>query len=152
MAAYFMTGRVYQAFADKLYAVEVPESIQNDPDLVDAYQIELEDFASRFEDEAVTNWEVAIEIARRTGVVNEWTISIIRELNRYRGAEYPLFKEEPEHLQVDVISPPPPLAPSLRVTPSRGGDGFDQVPGEGLEDLDDLDGDDDFGDDGLEEL
>jgi cellulose synthase operon protein C len=151
MAAYFMTGRIYQAFADKLYAVPVPDF--GDPVMEEAYQLELEDFASAFEDEAVSNWRVAIELARRTGLVNEWTIAIIRELNRYLGAEFPLYKEAQEFVQRRVISPPPPLVPDvppprdLEIVPRRrgGGRGFD----DGLEELDDLDDTED--DDGVDE-
>jgi len=103
MAAYFMVGRVYQAFADKVYAVPPPEF--DDPTMEEAYLLELEDFASRFEDEAVENWRVAMAVASQTGIVNEWTIAIIRELNRYLGEEFPLYKEERDFVQHEIISP-----------------------------------------------
>lgn len=107
MAAYFMVGRIYQAFADKMYSVPIPDEIADDDLMVEAYQLELEDFASRFEDEAVANWRVAIEVARNIGIVNEWTIRTIRELNRYLGTEFPLYKEEREYVEERIISPLP---------------------------------------------
>jgi hypothetical protein len=123
MAAYFMIGRVYQAFADKLYQVPIPESIALDEDLSFAYQMELEDAASRFEDEAVANWQVAMEVARQTGIVNEWTNATIRELNRYLGGEFPLYKEEPEFIQTDWFSPPDLIVPDAVL----GGDDMSEL-------------------------
>ena len=159
MAAYFMLGRIYQAFADKLYTVPIPEEIADDPDLSDVYQMELEDVASQFEDEAVSNWQVAMEVARQTGIVNEWTIRIISELNRYLGSEFPLFKEEIEFMQLDVISPLPLSAPEgveVESPAPRGrdvdvldDDEFDDLGGDGGPDSDEFD---DSGFDDLDDL
>ena len=118
MAGYYMVGRIYQAFADKMYAVPIPEECLADPVCEEAYIIELEDIAYRFEDEAVANWRVAMTVARELGIVNEWTIQTLRELNRYLGAEFPLFKEEQEFIQTDNYAPLPLLLPE----PVEGGD------------------------------
>ncbi|MCA9563965.1 MAG: tetratricopeptide repeat protein, partial [Myxococcales bacterium] len=167
VAALFMQGRIYQSFADKLYAAPIPEEIANDDDLAMGYQIELEDVALRFEDEAIASWEVSIGLVRDMGIVNDWTIRLVRELNRYRGSEYPLYKEEPELVQELVISPTMFAVPEGLQAPemdgSSGGsdDGWDDVPddggsnGGGWDDLpaDDGAGDsgDDWGDDGSDD-
>jgi len=143
LAAYYMVGRVYQAFADKLYAVPIPDEIADDEDLAFAYQLELEDVASRFEDEAVANWRVAMEVGSQSGLVNEWTISTIRELNRYLGSEFPLFKEEPDFVQHNVISPMPMMTLTGSATMEAplnedlDSGGTDDLPPDSVEDLDD---------------
>lgn len=164
LAAYYMVGRVYQAFADKLYAVPIPDEIADDEDLAFAYQLELEDVASRFEDEAVANWRVAMEVGSQSGLVNEWTISTIRELNRYLGSEFPLFKEEPDFIQHNVISPMPMMTPEgaarvdQPVTEDLDTGTSDDSPPDTVEDLDDSpvedldDGFEDFDDQEFDDL
>ncbi|MBN1946290.1 MAG: tetratricopeptide repeat protein [Bradymonadales bacterium] len=140
MAAYFMIGRVYQAIADKLYAAPVPAEIAEDEVMAEAYQMELEEFASQFEDEAVENWRVAMVVGQELAIVNEWTIATIRELNRYLGSEFPLYKEEPVFFQTRIFSPPPLVGmdgrflTAPRVVPSRSPRGG-TPPQPGIEEL-----------------
>ena len=110
-AAYYMIGRVHQSLADRLYEVPVPPEIG--PLDLEPFLRERERVIDRFEEEAIENWQFAAELARETGIVNEWTIDTLRELNRYLGDEFPLFREEIEMLQDAIISPLPVSGPPV---------------------------------------
>ena len=109
IAAYNRAGHVYQSFADTLWALPLPDDCDN---LEVCYSVEREQVMYRLEDEAVENWRFAVEIARETGIVNEWTIDTIRQLNRHLGDEFPLHREEIEYLQDAIISPVPMSGPT----------------------------------------
>lgn len=104
VAAYVMIGHVYLAYADKLYSACIGE-------LDCGFRDELEETISRCEDAAIEHWIVAIEVAGRDGLVNEWTERANQALNRFLGDDYPIFYEEAEHLQQDHVTPLPLLLP-----------------------------------------
>lgn len=113
--AYFMRGRVYQRMADILYQLPIPEALAEDPFAEEEYIAAIEDFASQYEDAAVKEWEVAYPIMQKIGVVNTCTIDTTRQLNRYRGSDYPVLSEPIDPLVNNLVSPqvflPTPSAP-----------------------------------------
>ena len=115
VCGYFMRGRVFQRMADLLYQLPIPESLAEDPFLEEQYISFVEEGASGYEDAAVKEWEVAYPIMQRLGVVNTCTIDTTRQLNRYRGSDYPVLSEPIDPLVTDLVSPqiflPTPSAP-----------------------------------------
>lgn len=115
VCAFFMRGRVYQRMADLLYQLPIPEALADDPFAEEQYIAAIEDFASQYEDAAVKEWEIAYPIMQKIGVVNTCTIDTTRQLNRYRGSDYPVLSEPIDPLVTDLVSPqiflPTPSAP-----------------------------------------
>lgn len=102
--AYYMEGRVFQAMADLLYDLPIPDFGDN-WEAEDEYVLMVEDFASQYEDQAVAAWEVAYPLMQQLGVTNQCTIDMTAQLNRYRGADYPVFREALEYEEERIFSP-----------------------------------------------
>lgn len=115
LAAFYRLGQIYQLFAEALYDAPIPESFNEEEE--DVYRTMLEDTALPIEDEAVKRFEQAYEKAREFRITNEWTKRILTSLNKYKPADYPLFKEERRVRVVQQLTPPglrvppPPAAP-----------------------------------------
>ncbi|MEM1350265.1 MAG: tetratricopeptide repeat protein, partial [Myxococcota bacterium] len=92
MAAFFRQGYMHQRFASALYDAPVP--FPEGSEAWDIYRQQLDDFAIPYEDKAIADYEEIVKQAREKKVVNEWTKRTLEELNKYRPAEYPLYKEE----------------------------------------------------------
>ncbi len=104
VCALYMEGRVAQVMADLLYTLPVPD-FGDDIDAEDEYVLMVEDFASQYEDMAIVLWEQGYPIMEQLGVTNQCTIDMTTQLNRYRGAQYPVFRAAIEHEQQDLFSP-----------------------------------------------
>ena len=105
VCASFQQGRVFQVMADLLYNLPVPD-FNGDIDAEDEYILMVEDFATQYEDLAIEQWEtISYPLMQNLGVINDCTIDTTRQLNRYRGAQYPLYKEEIRHTQDLLFSP-----------------------------------------------
>ena len=102
--AYYMEGRVFQAMADLLYDLPIPDFGDN-WEAEDEFVLMVEDFASQYEDQAVAAWEVAYPLMTQLGVTNQCTIDMTAQLNRYRGADYPVFREALEYEEHRIFSP-----------------------------------------------
>lgn len=92
LASNFRVGNLLQRFAFSLYEVPIPFAEGSEE--ADIYRTQLEDIAIPLEDAAIERYEKNISEARDKKVVNEWTKRTLEELNKYKPAEYPLFKEE----------------------------------------------------------
>ncbi|MCB9524994.1 MAG: tetratricopeptide repeat protein [Myxococcales bacterium] len=104
LAAFYRVGQLYQLFAGALYEAPIPGGFNAEEE--DLYRTQLEDIAIPLEDEAVKNYELAFEKAREFKVVNEWTKKILQALNKYKPADYPLFKEERRMKSLQQFTPP----------------------------------------------
>jgi len=117
--AFFMRGRVYQRMADILYQTPIPEALADDPFAEEKYIAAIEGSASQYEGAAVKEWEIAYPIMQKIGVVNTCTIDTTRQLNRYRGSEYPILSEPIAPFVTDLVSPqiflPTPSTPVVKV-------------------------------------
>ena len=102
--AYYMEGRVFQAMADLLYDLPIPD-FGDSWEAEDEYVLMVEEFASQYEDQAVAAWEVAYPLMQQLGVTNQCTIDMTAQLNRYRGADYPVFREALDYEEHRVFSP-----------------------------------------------
>ena len=102
--AFYMEGRVFQAMADLLYDLPIPE-FEDNWEAEDEYVLMVEDFASQYEDQAVAAWEVAYPLMQQLGVTNQCTIDMTAQLNRYRGADYPVFREALDYEEHRIFSP-----------------------------------------------
>ena len=100
LAASFRVGSMYQRFAQALYDTPVPFAEGSEE--WDIYRTQLDDIAVPLEDEAVKNYEKVIAKAREEKVVNEWTKRALEELNKYRPADFPLYKEERQGIQDEM--------------------------------------------------
>jgi hypothetical protein len=92
MAANFRIGSLLQQFAAALYEVPIP--FEEGTEHYDVYQEQLEDLAIPLEETAIARYEQTIARARQDLIVNEWTKRTLAELNTFKPAEYPLYKEE----------------------------------------------------------
>lgn len=92
MASSYRIGSLFQQFAASLYEVPIP--FREDSDEYEVYRTQLEDIAIPLEDEAIRRYEATIAKAREEKIVNEWTKRTLEELNKYKPAEFPLYKDE----------------------------------------------------------
>lgn len=112
VCAYYMKGRVYQRMADVIARAPVPDfstmfsSPDQQADAEDEYLNLVESIAVQFEDKAIENWaDIAVPVMREAGIVNECTEATMRNLNRYRGDEFPVYREEMRKNQYELFSP-----------------------------------------------
>ncbi|MEZ4462108.1 MAG: tetratricopeptide repeat protein [bacterium] len=92
MASSYRIGSLFQQFAASLYEVPIP--FKEDSESYEVYRTQLEDIAIPLEDEAIRRYETTIAKAREEKIVNEWTKRTLEELNKYKPAEFPLYKDE----------------------------------------------------------
>jgi TolA-binding protein len=92
LAAGFRLGNMYQRFANMLYEAPVP--FPEGSEEWDIYRTQLDDIAIPLEDKAVESYVRVVAKGREEKIVNEWTKLSVQELNKYRPADYPLYKEE----------------------------------------------------------
>ncbi len=114
VCAWYMRGRVYQRMADLLYSLPTPD-FRGDYDAEDEYVLQIEGFASQYEDAAVLEWQATYPLMQQLGVVNECTYNMTRELNRYRGGEFPIFREAETHMESVLFAPQVFAVPRLEV-------------------------------------
>ncbi|CAN0586926.1 unnamed protein product, partial [Laminaria digitata] len=92
LAAGFRLGNMYQRFANMLYDAPVPYPEGSEE--WDIYRGQLDDIAVPLEDKSVESYVKVVAQGRKEKIVNEWTKRALEQLNTYRPAEYPLYKEE----------------------------------------------------------
>jgi len=100
LAAGYRLGNMYQRFANMLYDAPVP--FPEGSEQWDIYRGQLDDIAIPLEDKAVESYVRVVDKGRQDKIVNEWTKRAVQELNKYRPAEYPLYKEERRSISDDV--------------------------------------------------
>ena len=105
VCALYMRGRIFQEFGELLYSLPVPDAIADDPYAYDEYMFMLEDYARPLEDRAVQEYETAYPVMQQLGVINECTVETTRQLNRFRGNQYPIHSESIDHAQERLFSP-----------------------------------------------
>ncbi len=95
VAAYFKAGALWKDLSDSLANAPYPSDLPQTEEAQYQYQIQMGDAKARFEDKARSIWREGIEIAKKTGVFNDWTYKILVELNKYEEdrLRYPLFRE-----------------------------------------------------------
>ena len=92
MAAGYRKANLLQRFATALYEADIPFAEGSEE--WDAYRGQLDDVAVPLEDRAIESFVEIANQARERKVVNEWTKRTLEQLNKYRPADYPLYKEE----------------------------------------------------------
>jgi TolA-binding protein len=112
VCAYYMKGRVLQRMADVVARAPLPDFSQyysSEEELIaaeDEYLNFMEEVAIQYEDRAIENWaDIALPVMRESGIVNECTEKTMRNLNRYRGEEFPVYREEMRNSQFELFSP-----------------------------------------------
>ena len=105
MAASYRKGKMLQNFATALYDVPVP--FKDGSEQADMYRTQLEDLAVPLEDKAVETFEKMIAKSREDKIVNEWTKRALDELNKYKPADYPSYKEERRKIEKRRLSGQP---------------------------------------------
>lgn len=112
VCSYYMKGRILQRMADVIARAPVPdfsEYYQNEDQMLDAedeYLNAMESVAVQYEDRAIENWaDIAVPIMREAGIVNECTEATMRNLNRYRGEEFPVYREAMRNNEFELFSP-----------------------------------------------
>ena len=92
IAAYLRIGQLYELFARMLYDAPDPQGL-SDAEL-DEYKNQIENLGLKWENVAIERYEECVRQARRLKVVNEWTLAALKAANKYKPAQYPLFKAE----------------------------------------------------------
>jgi len=90
-AAYRVAG-LYAEFAEFIYAMPEPSGL--DEEEYDVYITMVEDLGIKYENVAIQAYQTAFEQARRFKVQNEWATKALVAINKFKPAEYPLFKKE----------------------------------------------------------
>ncbi|MBX2810508.1 MAG: tetratricopeptide repeat protein [Myxococcales bacterium] len=103
VAASFRIGHSYDRFAEALFTAPVPKSLDRNPDLADAYRVQLEDQAAILESNAEDAYRKAYQEARRGGINNQWTQRILEGLHKFAPNEFPIQKQGKPALQKDLI-------------------------------------------------
>ncbi len=105
MAASYRKGKMLQNFATSLYDVPIP--FADGSEQADLYRTTLEDLAIPLEDKAVETFEKMIAKSREDKIVNDWTKLALDELNKYKPADYPSYKEERREVEQRRLSGQP---------------------------------------------
>ncbi|MFT5430353.1 MAG: TolA-binding protein [Myxococcota bacterium] len=113
LAGLYRIGQLYELFAKMLYSAPDPNGL--DDEGMDMYRTMIEDEGLKWENVAIQRYEKAVENARKLKIVNEWTMSALASLNRYKPQKYPLFKSEKRAYDFGIgylvpLSPPVPKA------------------------------------------
>ena len=101
IAAFFRVGQLYQGFAQFLYKAPDPPGL--DDEMMDEYRTIIEDQGLKWENVAIDRFEVAVLQARKLKVVNDWSAKALKAINKFKPAEYPLFKSEKRAYDTDTV-------------------------------------------------
>ena len=71
--AFYRIAFIYNTFAKTLTTLEAPKEIQDDPELLDVYQIFIEEKVLPLEEKAVESAKGALKLAHDNSVYNEWS-------------------------------------------------------------------------------
>ena len=96
IAAVFKVGLLWKDLSESLANAPYPPDLPQDEDFKFQYSIQIGDLKARFEDKARGLWRDGVEVSKKTGVYNEWTVKILEELNKYGEdrQKYPLYRAE----------------------------------------------------------
>jgi tetratricopeptide (TPR) repeat protein len=96
VAAVFKVGMLWKDLSEALANAPYPPDLPQDEDFKFQYSIQIGDLKARFEDKARSLWRDGVEVSKKTGVYNEWTVKILVELNKYAEdrERYPLYRAE----------------------------------------------------------
>lgn len=107
IAAAYRLGDLYREFAQMLYAAPQPVGLSEEE--LEEFITQIENLGLQFEDQAIVAFEQAVIQARRLKVTNAWAEKALEAINRYKPADYPLYKETkrlPSYEPVYHVSPP----------------------------------------------
>ena len=90
IAAFYRLGDIYRDFAQMLY--EAPQPNLSEEEL-EVFTNQIEDLGLQYENVAIERFERTVKESRRLKVTNVWANRALEAINRYKPAEYPLFKE-----------------------------------------------------------
>ena len=102
IASFYRIGLLRQLLAQTLYDLPIPAGLT--PEMEDIYTTQIEELAIPVEDDAVKRFELAYSKAREFKISNEWTKKILASLNKYKPADYPIFKDEKRLTSTEIIS------------------------------------------------
>ena len=96
IAAVYKVGLLWKDLSESLANAPYPSDLPQDEEFKFQYSIQIGDLKARFEDKARGLWRDGVEVSKKTGVYNEWTVKILVELNKYGEdrQKYPLYRAE----------------------------------------------------------
>ena len=118
-AASFRIGQGYRDFAEALYNLPIPDDVP--PELEIEYELSVEDLARPLEDQALSAFERALDLALRYEAYNEWSARSAAEISDLQSGAFPITEQDglkTEHNRVDFVAPDPEV--SLDVVVERG--------------------------------
>jgi tetratricopeptide (TPR) repeat protein len=123
LAAEYRIGYAYEVFAKAMLSIPLPPLEASDEKMIkklpkedrDAVMAELEDKfrqemekqVSPMEDKAKAEYKIAVELAVKGNISNEWTLSALDRMNAYDPENYP--RRHPGYVEVipDTLAAPP---------------------------------------------
>jgi TolA-binding protein len=109
VCAMYMQGRLLSSYAEMVRPLTEPYDGMSPDEFYDTFGdliMQIEDNMLRpAEDRAVELWRVAYEVMQQTSLVNSCTIDTIRQLNRIDPEGVPLFKQDLQHTESQVVAP-----------------------------------------------
>ncbi len=91
IAAFYRLGDLYRDFADTLYKAPEPQGLSDEE--LEAYVNIIEDEGLKYENVAIERFERTVVESRRLKVTTDWAEKALDAINKYKPADYPLFKE-----------------------------------------------------------
>lgn len=91
IAAFYRLGDLYRDFADTLYKAPEPQGLSDEE--LEAYVNIIEDEGLKYENVAIERFERTVVESRRLKVTTEWAEKALEAVNKYKPADYPLYKE-----------------------------------------------------------
>lgn len=91
IAAFYRLGDLYRDFADTLYKAPEPQGLSDEE--LEAYVNIIEDEGLKYENVAIERFERTVVESRRLKVTTDWAEKALEAINKYKPADYPLYKE-----------------------------------------------------------
>lgn len=123
LAAEFRIGYAYEVFAKALLAVPLPPLDPKDEkmlrklpaedremiltELEDKFRLEMENQVSPMEEKAQAEYKIAVELARKGNISNEWTLLALERMNAYEPENYPRRHNGMVEIEEDALAAPP---------------------------------------------
>jgi hypothetical protein len=96
MAAKVRYGDIQYDFGQKVSNAPIPTPVANNsnPDVLAAYQLQLDKNLEKFANEAKGQWQEVLDAAKQGGISNSWSRRAQEELGRDYPNEYTSLRQE----------------------------------------------------------
>jgi TolA-binding protein len=100
--AFYRIAHLYNLFAKTLVGLEAPKEIQDQPELMDVYQVFIEEKVLPLEEKAVESANGALKLAHENKIYNEWSAQSAGLLAQLNSQSYPVINDAVVNTEWDV--------------------------------------------------